>query len=97
MEDSSHELIDQMISKEQYCYGFETISSLNNTSTLSNTSSQTPLPVTHTEEDVVVKKVHMSTNNILENKKEAKPKIGKITISFKIKIKLIYRVTRILS
>jgi hypothetical protein len=25
MEDSSHELIDQMIAEERYCYGFETI------------------------------------------------------------------------
>ncbi|GAA5796702.1 hypothetical protein HPULCUR_002077 [Helicostylum pulchrum] len=74
MEDSSHELIDQMIAKEQYCYGFEAVSSLNNPTTLPNTSSQTQLSVTQPREDVGVKKVPMSTNNILENKKEAKPK-----------------------
>ncbi|KAG2228954.1 hypothetical protein INT48_008022 [Thamnidium elegans] len=80
MEDSSHELIDQMIAKEQYCYGFEAVSSLNNTTALSNTSSQVQiqLPVTHTGEDVGVKKEHgnkqMYKNDILENKKESKPK-----------------------
>lgn len=42
MEDSSHDLIDQMIAKEQYCYGFDNVSSLNTNNTPTVISSQQP-------------------------------------------------------
>jgi hypothetical protein len=43
MEDSSHELIEQLIAEEKYCYGFETNLSINNLGVMS-ASQEPPFP-----------------------------------------------------
>lgn len=78
MEDSSHELIDQMIAEEQYCYGFDAAPQVTSVGAVGSSQTQRQqLPVSKIGDVSRADSSQITTDIIFENSKERKPKKGK--------------------
>lgn len=82
MEDSSHELIDQMIAEEQYCYGFDAVQQITNVGAITSNQTQKPqLPILNTGDASKVDNANNNTDIVFAQSKETKAKKGKRQVS----------------
>lgn len=77
MEDSSHELIDQMIAEEQYCYGFDAVPQITTVGAINGIQTQQHLPALNIGEVSITDNTKKSNDVVLESPIVTKPKKGK--------------------